>query len=146
MKHLLSIILAMGGLLSMTASAQNLVPEPIQVDDQAWISPPTLPGLKARWLVGAEQRPAPYLIRVQLLNGTRVPPHSHPDERNTSVLKGTLYVGFGDSFDEQKLVAIPNGAVYIAPADTPHYLWAKDGDVLYQEAGSGPTGTGFSSR
>ena len=40
-----------------------------------------------------------------------------------------------------KVVAIPTGAVYVAPADVPHYIWAKDGNAEYQEAGEGLTAT-----
>jgi hypothetical protein len=40
-------------------------------------------------------------------------------------------------------VALSPGAVYVVPADTPHYVWARDGDVEYQESGFGPTGTDF---
>jgi hypothetical protein len=29
--------------------------------------------------------------------------------------------------------------VYVAPQGVPHYVYAKDGDVVYQEAGVGPT-------
>ena len=39
------------------------------------------------------------------------------------------------------MVAIPEGAVYVAPANVSHYLWAKDGDVVFQEGGVGPTAT-----
>jgi len=59
------------------------------------------------------------------------------------VLSGTLYVGFGETFDETKVVAIPSGAVYVAPAEVPHYIWAKEGEVWYQEMGMGPIGTVF---
>ena len=62
------------------------------------------------------------------------------------MLAGTVYVGFGENFNEAEVVAIPAGAVYIAPANVPHYLWAKEGDVMYQEAGMGPTGTSFTER
>lgn len=79
-------------------------------------------------------------------SGGRIPPHTHPDARNATVLAGTLHVGFGATFDAARLVAIPGGAVYVAPANVPHYGWAKDGDVLYQEAGVGPTGTAFVER
>lgn len=130
-------------LLSPLTLAQDLVPEAIQPQEGQWISPPNVPGLKAHWILGNEQQPGLYLLRVKLASGTRLPPHSHPDTRHTTVLSGTLYVGFGEQFDEQRLVAIPAGAVYIAPADKPHYLWAKEGDVVYQEGGDGPTGTGF---
>lgn len=97
----------------------------------------------ALWVVGAERRPGPYLLRVKLAAGGRIPPHTHPDACNATVLAGTLHVGFGATFDAARLVAIPGGAVYVAPANVPHYGWAKDGDVLYQEAGVGPTGTAF---
>ena len=55
------------------------------------------------------------------------------------MLSGTLYVGFGETFDETKVVAIPSGAVYVAPAEVTHYIWAKEGEVWYQEMGMGPT-------
>jgi hypothetical protein len=38
-------------------------------------------------------------------------------------------------------VAVPAGGLYVAPASQPHTLWARDGEVVYQEAGTGPTGT-----
>jgi hypothetical protein len=50
-------------------------------------------------------------------------------------------VGFGTTVNESQMTAVPAGAVYTAPANVPHYLWAKDGAVEYQEAGMGPTGT-----
>ena len=59
--------------------------------------------------------------------------------------KGWFGVGFGQTFDESKVVAIPTGAVCAIPADVPHYVWAKDGNVIYPEAGVGPTGTTFLS-
>ena len=41
------------------------------------------------------------------------------------------------SFDNEP--PVPAGALYVAPANVPHSLWARDGDVIYQEAGVGPT-------
>lgn len=57
-----------------------------------------------------------------------------------------LYPAARAIFAETKVVAIPSGAVYVAPANVPHYVWARDGEVLYQEAGVGPTGTTFVGR
>ncbi len=59
------------------------------------------------------------------------------------MLEGTIYVGFGEKFDENNVVAVPTGGVYVAPAGVPHYIWAKDGPALYQEGGMGPTGATF---
>jgi quercetin dioxygenase-like cupin family protein len=80
---------------------------------------------------------------VRLTAGARIPPHTHPDSRHTTVLTGTLYVGFGEASDDARLVAVPQGGIYLAPANLPHYLWARDGDVVYQESGVGPTGNQF---
>lgn len=123
------------------ASAYAGEPAPILAGDLHWFSPPTNPAVQGAWVVGAEDKARPYLLRVKLAAGGKIPPHTHPDERSSTVLAGTLYVGFGTTFDETKVVAVPTGAVYVAPAETAHYVWAKDGEVIYQETGGGPTNT-----
>lgn len=105
------------------AVAQGQLPTAIAPQDVRWTSPPNL------------------LFRVKLAANSRIPPHTHPDERNSTVMSGTLFVGFGDTFDEARMVAVPSGAVYVAPANVPHYLWAREGEVVYQESGIGPTAT-----
>ncbi len=141
MQNRLAVLALLGSLLPTIARAQGPTPAPVLPDTVHWVSPPTIPGLTAAWLLGAEQKPGPYILRVRLAAGTRLPPHTHPDERNSTVLAGTIYVGFGKTFDTTKVVAIPAGAVYVAPAGVPHYVWARDGAAMYQEAGVGPTGT-----
>lgn len=128
-------------LISGAATAENTVPLPINSAELAWISPPGIPGVHIAWILGAEQRAGLYCLRVKLDKGARIPPHRHPDERNSTVLSGTLYAGFGEVLDDSKLVAVKTGAVYVAPAGVAHYLYAQDGDVVYQESGFGPTGT-----
>lgn len=123
------------------ASADSHAPQPILPESLTWFSPPGNALLQGAWVIGGEQEAGSYALRVMLAKGGRIPPHMHPDTRHTTVLSGTLYVGFGDEADESKMVAVPAGGVYVAPADMPHYLWAKDGDVLYQETGFGPTAT-----
>jgi quercetin dioxygenase-like cupin family protein len=121
------------------AQAQRV--EPVLPEQLQWTTPPQLPDLRGAWVLGAEKSPGTYVQRVVLMKGGRIPPHTHPDTRYSTVLSGTLYVGFGDRTDDDALVAVPAGGVYVAPADTPHFLWARDGEVVYQEAGTGPTGT-----
>lgn len=125
------------------ALAAAPAPAPILPERLTWVSPPTLPALRSAWLVGSESQPGLYLLRVKLAAGGRIPPHTHPDDRWTTVLSGTLWVSFGPTFEENRVVAIPVGAVYVAPAGVPHFVWAKVGDVEYQEMGQGPTGTVF---
>ncbi len=137
---LVSVLLAAGG-FSALALAQTATPRPVLPKDLIWSTRPQNPAVQGAWVLGAEKKPGAYLFRVKLAAGGRIAPHSHPDERSSTVLAGTIYVGFGEVFDEARVVAIPTGGVYVAPAGVAHYVWAKDGEACYQEAGVGPTGT-----
>lgn len=124
-------------------AAEPTAPQVVLPAALTWTSPPNNPSLQAAWALGEEKKPGPYLLRVKLAAGGKIAPHTHPDERNSTVLSGTLYVGFGRTFDPAKVVAIAPGGVYVVPADMPHFVWAKEGEVVYQEAGIGPTGTRY---
>lgn len=146
MKRLAAVCMLVGALLWALALAQGAVPKPVFVETLRWASPADLPGVQSAWVMGSEGKPGLYLFRVRLAAGARIAPRTHPDERNSTVLGGTIHVGFGDQFDETNLVAMPAGTVYVAPANTPHYVWAKDGPAEFQESGIGPTRTLSMSR
>lgn len=141
MKKMAAALLATCTWLSGVAAADAPRPQPVLPEKMTWVSQPNNPDLQLAWILGAEKKPGPYVLRVKIAAGGKVPPHTHPDERNSTVLSGTLYVGFGKTFDTALLVAIPVGGVYVAPAGVPHFIWAKDGEVVYQEVGVAPTGT-----
>ena len=68
-------------------------------------------------------------------------PHTHPDEWRTGVvLSGNYYFGIGEQWDESKLRAYPPGTFYSEPKGTPHFVWAKDGEVIVQITAMGPSG------
>jgi quercetin dioxygenase-like cupin family protein len=122
--------------LAQTASVDPVLPSALK-----WASPPQIPGLRGAWVLGSESGTGTYVQRVILQQGARIPLHTHPDTRYSTVLSGTLYVSFGNATDDRSFVAVPAGGLYVAPANQPHTLWARDGEVVYQEAGTGPTGT-----
>jgi quercetin dioxygenase-like cupin family protein len=123
------------------AGSQTPAVKVVRAEALTWSSPPGIPDLRSAWVLGAESETGPYALRVKLKAGGKVPVHTHPDARYSTVLSGTLYVGFGATVNESQMTPVPAGAVYAAPANVPHYLWARDGEVEYQEAGVGPTGT-----
>ncbi|MBL0718762.1 cupin domain-containing protein [Piscinibacter sp. Jin2] len=121
------------------------LPAPQVIDPAALpaFSPPGQAAIRARWVTGAEAAPGLYALRVELDAGARLPPHTHPDARLTTVLEGTLWVGFGATADPAQAVAVPAGSSLLAPAGVPHWVWAREGAVRYQEHGAGPTATRF---
>jgi quercetin dioxygenase-like cupin family protein len=127
--------------LVQLSSAQSTSPLPILPESLVWFSPPGNPWVKGAWVLGSEHEHGMYALRVTLRKGGKLPVHTHPDTRLTTVLSGTLYVGFGASEDESDMIAVPAGGAYVAPAHQSHYVWARDDDVVYQEGGVGPTAT-----
>src|SRR5690349_820152 len=62
--------------------------------------PPSLPkGAKFALLEGNPAKPGPFVIRVKLPAGYRVPPHTHPKRERITVISGTMYIGMGEKFD-----------------------------------------------
>jgi quercetin dioxygenase-like cupin family protein len=92
-------------------------------------------------LFGDSSKPGLYVDRIKFAPGTKVMPHWHPDSvRTVLVLFGTFYFAVGEQWDESQLKAYPAGTLYSEPARTPHYAWAKDGEVILQVTAIGPTG------
>src|SRR5215813_14121856 len=92
-------------------------------------------------LFGDPTKAGLYVDRIKFTAGTKVMPHWHPDPvRTILVLSGTFYFAVGEVFDETRLKAYPTGTLYSEPPGTPHYAWAKDGEVILQVTAVGPTG------
>jgi quercetin dioxygenase-like cupin family protein len=93
---------------------------------------------------GDPSKPGLFVSRVRFSPGWKDQPHWHPDSaRTVVVLSGTLYFGSGDTWDEAKMKAYPAGTFYSEPSKAPHFTWAKDGEVMIQITGIGPSGKTF---
>lgn len=96
---------------------------------------------------GDPTKPGVFVSRVRFSPGWKDMPHWHPDEvRTVVVLSGTFYFGSGEKWDESKFKAYPAGTFYSEPSKAPHYTWAKDGEVIIQITGIGPSGKTFISQ
>jgi quercetin dioxygenase-like cupin family protein len=95
------------------------------------------PGAKVAVLEGDPGKPGPFVMRVRLPDGYRIPPHTHPQPERITVISGTFHVGMGDKFDAAKGKAMPAGTFGTWPAGMKHYVWAK-GETVIQLHGTGP--------
>jgi hypothetical protein len=108
-------------------------------DGLAWKDgPPSLPpGAKIAVLEGDPARPGPFVFRVKVPDGYRIPPHTHPKPERVTVVSGTFHLGMGDRFDPSKGEALPAGTYGTWPAGMKHYVWVK-GETVVQFHGDGP--------
>jgi len=98
------------------------------------------PSVRLATVVGQPSKEGPYTIRVKVPRGVKLMPHKHPEDRIYTVISGIFYIGMGDQFDAEKLVAYPPGTVIILPGNTSHFHWAKSGEYISQVTGMGPLG------
>jgi quercetin dioxygenase-like cupin family protein len=92
-------------------------------------------------LNGDASQPGLYSQRVSIPAHTRVPPHTHRDDRAVYIVSGTLYVGYGGQRDEALLKALPPGSYYTEPAATAHFTETHDDPVVILVTGFGPSDT-----
>ncbi len=139
--HKSCVVLALVSGIATGAYAQgeSILKFPNEIEFKAPLSPGPP---QTAVLYGDPTKAGLYVTRVKVTPGLKAMPHWHPDEERTIVvLSGTFYFGKGEQWDESKLVAYPTGTFFSEPPKTPHYSWAKDGEVILQVTGIGPTGT-----
>jgi hypothetical protein len=108
-------------------------------EDTDWEPFPSFPpSARLAVVVGEPSEPAPYVVRVKVPSGVKLMPHRHHEDRVYTVISGVFYIGVGEQFDEEKLMAYPPGAVIVLPGETPHFHWAKSGEYVTQVTAIGP--------
>ena len=136
-----SLSVMLFGALTATAyaqSAEQVVKLPAEIEFKSPLNPGAPP---AAVLYGDPKQQGLYVNRVKFPAGFKVMPHFHPDERTVVVLSGTFYFGLGEQFDESKMKGYPAGTFLSEPPKAAHYSWAKDGEVIIQITGYGPSGS-----
>jgi quercetin dioxygenase-like cupin family protein len=100
--------------------------------------PPSLPpGAKIAVLEGDPTKEGPFVFRVKVPDGYKIPPHTHPKPERVTVISGTFNLGMGEKFDATKGEALPAGTYGMWPAGMKHYVWVK-GETVVQFHGTGP--------
>ena len=101
------------------------------------------PSVRLAVVVGQPAEAGPYVIRVKVPRDVKLMPHSHPEDRVYTVISGVFYIGLGDRFEAEKLLAYPPGSVIVLPGNTPHFHWAKSGEYITQVSAIGPLGINY---
>jgi quercetin dioxygenase-like cupin family protein len=141
--------LAMTGALVLWATVQGQLrapghAEPADIElfaagEMKWQKgPPSLPkGAEIAVLEGDPNKQGPFVFRLKLADGYRVPPHTHPKTERVTIISGTLHIGMGDKFDEKTTKEMTAGAYGHWPPGMKHFVWAR-GETVLQFHGNGP--------
>src|SRR4029077_16438296 len=88
-------------------------------------------------LEGDPTKPGPFVLRLNIPDGTKFPVHYHDDTEHLTIISGTFMAGIGTTFDASKMVALTAGSYCVMPAGVRHYAMAK-GTTVVQLMGNGP--------
>ena len=135
-------VLALSASLAHAQQSAGASTRHLPSDIQFTANPANPAGMQTAVLYGNPTQSGLFVVRVKIPAGLKVPPHWHPDfPRTAVVLSGTLYFGLGDRWDETKMEARPAGTFFTEAPKQPHFVWAKDGEVIIQITAMGPTGS-----
>ena len=100
--------------------------------------PPSLPkGAQFTVLEGDPTKEGPFVFRVKVPDGYRIPPHTHPKTERVTVISGTFHIGMGERFDEKAGRAMLAGTYGQWASGMKHFVWVK-GETVVQFHGEGP--------
>jgi quercetin dioxygenase-like cupin family protein len=100
--------------------------------------PSSLPkGALIAVLEGNPGKEGPFVFRLKIPDGYRVPPHTHAKTERVTVISGTFNIGMGERFDESATQPMPPGTYGYWRAGMAHFVWAK-GETVLQFHGMGP--------
>lgn len=131
----------------LAASAVADEPVPLQrltpPEIAALVAPVTTgrPGVQMTNLIGDPTKAGLYTVRVSIPPNTKVPPHTHRDNRSVTVISGTWHMGYGSRFDPAALKDLPAGSFYTEPAGQAHFAQTLEDPVVIWVTGYGPSDT-----
>jgi quercetin dioxygenase-like cupin family protein len=132
---------AMALVLASGAAVAQMEAVTVMPDQVKWGS---APGLPADWqiavLMGDPAKAGAYVQRVKLPPNAMIPPHTHPDDENITVVSGSFGIGEGEVADRAKGRVLPAGSFYHLPANMAHFAWAGPEGAIIQIHGVGPSG------
>jgi quercetin dioxygenase-like cupin family protein len=140
MQRLVSILFVLFLWAPAVGALAQSQPIAVKPENLQWTDMKGMPGWQQAILVGDPDKPGPYVQRIKVPPNAIVPPHSHSDTENITVLSGVLGVGEGGKVDKHKGEVLGVGAFYLLPANTVHFAWAGPKGAILQIHGVGPAG------
>ena len=127
------------GPLAQQSSARPASVILVRPADVKWTDYPDRPGVKQAVLEGDLTKPGPFVMRVKFPAGYKRAAHTHPVDEHTTVLAGSMRIGYGTN-EDGPTEALAVGTIVITPANTPHFFVTPQ-ETIVQTHGIGPWAT-----
>ena len=139
-----AIGVALGCALAAQSAQQRITPAEVKwptAGGSSLVGTSGVTGIQTVTLKGDPTKAGLYTLLLRVGPNTRIEAHAHPDDRVATVISGTWYFGYGRTFDESALKALPPGSFYTEPPGVDHFAMTRTEGVVIQINGSGPSGT-----
>jgi len=136
--YLLVVLLLIAGLAKAQDHAKDQTGIYLLADIK-WVDGPKSipPGTKLALLEGDPTKEGPFVIRLRLQDGYKIPAHTHPKTERLTVISGTLNIAMGEKLDPKDAKKMPAGSFGYWAAGMKHIVWAE-GETIVQLHGVGP--------
>jgi quercetin dioxygenase-like cupin family protein len=140
MRHILLATTVVLGITGGAVLAQDHKANAISADSVKWgPAPPMLPkGVQIAVLAGDPGKKGPFVVRLKIPPGLKVPAHQHPTDEVVTVISGDFRFGMGDKLDESKAEKLGPGGFVDLPANMNHFAFSGGGEVIVQINSEGP--------
>ena len=119
-------LLIMGIFLVTAAFAQHAHGKAISGETINWAPAPALlpKGAQFAVLFGDPTKPGPFVVRLKVPAGYKIPAHSHPSFDAVTIISGNFNIGMGDKLDESKAEKLMPGSFIYLHEKMNHYAFA----------------------
>jgi anti-sigma factor ChrR (cupin superfamily) len=126
-------------LVGATCALADDMKMPVNASQLEWAPAPNFvpEGAQLAVLSGDPSKDGPYVLRMKMPAGYKVPAHNHPTTEMVTVISGDFHLGMGDKLNEEKGMLLTAGGYAEAPAKMNHYAWAGSPTIV-QIHGQGP--------
>src|SRR5258706_16293842 len=118
-RRLIALVFVLAGANTAIADDMKM---PINSGDLKWgPAPPTLPkGAEITVLSGDPSKDGPFVLRLKMPSGYKVPAHNHPTDEGATVISGNFHIGMAEKFDGKTQIGLTAGGNPQAPPKINH--------------------------
>lgn len=134
------------GIAAVALAAFAALPVTAAADENQELEWKFVPGIprpiEVAIVSGDPAQSGPFVIRYRMPSGMRMAPHTFPDTRELTVLKGIYWIAEGESYNWREMNEYKTGTSFTREAGKPYYEWARTA-VVIEEKGTGPSEIGW---